>query len=139
MPANDRRNSERNGGPRRVPTHDQIAERAYARYEERRRSAEEDRSPEEDWYEAERELREAADTPSIDPEETAIYAAPPHAPRSEIATARSGRPEDRRSEEEDDDSETAESFSPRPESAKTTRAPRTTTKRGGKSRGAKKG
>lgn len=163
MSGKDRRHSDENGGSRPGPTRDQIAERAYARYEARRRSSDEDRSPEEDWYEAERELREAADTPSIEPEETSIYAAPPHPPRSEIATARSGRAEERRSQAEDEDSETAESFSPRPESAekthaetprreevppsfsprpesaKTTRAPRTTTQRGGKGRAAKKG
>jgi hypothetical protein len=90
MSGNDRRDTGRDESSWEGPSPDEIAERAYARYQARRQSGHEDRSPEEDWYEAERELREAANTPPIDPEQTSIYAAPPYPPRSEMPTARSG-------------------------------------------------
>lgn len=128
MSGNDRRDTGRDESSREGPSPDEIAERAYARYQARRQSGHEDRSPEEDWYEAERELREAADTPPIDPEQTSIYAAPPYPPRSELPTARSGasRPSAEEAEDEsaNDSSEKrsrkVESFSPRPESAEKT-------------------
>ena len=132
MAGKDRRDTGRDERSRREPSSEEIAERAYARYEARRQSGHEDRSPEEDWYEAERELREAADTPPIDPEQTSIYAAPPYPPRSEIPTARSGAEERRRSADEEEDESAngssekrprkVESFSPRPESAEKTHA-----------------
>lgn len=117
----------------RRPSHEEIAERAYARYEARSRSADgSSRSPEDDWFEAERELREAADTPPIEPEETAIYAAPPYPPRAELPTGRdadersTGGHAARRPSESDaeEGSGEVESFSPRPESAETTHAAR---------------
>ena len=131
MSGNDRRNSGRDESTGRVPSSEEIAERAYARYEARRQSGHEDRSPEDDWYEAERELREAADTPPIDPEETTIYAAPPHAPRSELPSGRGDEGRERSASGDDRSAPGAsrekrprkvDSFSPRPESAEKTHA-----------------